>query len=69
MEENDAFNGSLLQCLGENWCSESVLATELSAIRSACILAAKNGWNHAILNLILSRRCRLLLQRMYHHGL
>ncbi|GKA95939.1 F-box domain containing protein [Tanacetum coccineum] len=43
------FNGSLLQCVGEKSRSESVLAAELSAIRSACILAATNGWNHAII--------------------
>ncbi|PWA94607.1 F-box domain, FBD domain, Leucine-rich repeat domain, L domain-like protein [Artemisia annua] len=29
--------------------SESVLAAELSVIRSACILAATNGWNDAII--------------------
>ncbi|GJV89910.1 putative RNA-directed DNA polymerase [Tanacetum coccineum] len=42
-------NGSLLQCVGEKCRSESVLAADLSAIRSACILAAANGWNHAII--------------------
>ncbi|PWA88349.1 hypothetical protein CTI12_AA119090 [Artemisia annua] len=42
-------NGSLLQCLGEKCRSESVLAAELSAIRSACILAATNGWHHAFI--------------------
>nr|GFD60875.1 F-box domain, FBD domain, leucine-rich repeat domain, L domain-like protein [Tanacetum cinerariifolium] len=26
-----------------------VLAAELSAIRSGCILTAANGWNHAII--------------------
>ncbi|PWA97332.1 ribonuclease H protein [Artemisia annua] len=30
-------------------CSESVLAAELCAIRSACILAATNGWNNAFI--------------------
>ncbi|PWA52888.1 WRKY15 [Artemisia annua] len=42
-------NGSLLQCLGEKCRSESVLAAELCAIRSDCILAATNGWNHAFI--------------------
>ena len=42
-------NGSLLLCLGEKCRSESVLAAELSVIRSACILAAINGWNYAII--------------------
>ncbi|GKG04205.1 Myc-type, basic helix-loop-helix domain-containing protein, partial [Tanacetum coccineum] len=42
-------NGALLQCSGEKCQSESVLAAELSAIRSACILAATNRWNHAII--------------------
>ncbi|GKC07635.1 F-box domain containing protein [Tanacetum coccineum] len=44
-------NDSLLQCVGEKCRSESVLAAELSAIRSACILAATNGWRHAIIEL------------------
>ncbi|PWA93143.1 WRKY15 [Artemisia annua] len=42
-------NGSLLQCLGEKCRSESVLTAELCDIRSACILAATNGWNHAFI--------------------
>ncbi|GKF16554.1 F-box domain containing protein [Tanacetum coccineum] len=42
-------NGSLLQCVGEKCQSESVLAAKLSVIRSACILAATNRWNHVII--------------------
>ncbi|GJS59642.1 F-box domain containing protein [Tanacetum coccineum] len=42
-------NGSLLQCVGEKCRSESVLAAKLSVIRSSCILAATNGWRHAII--------------------
>nr|GEX06944.1 F-box domain, FBD domain, leucine-rich repeat domain, L domain-like protein [Tanacetum cinerariifolium] len=42
-------NGSLLHRVAEKCRSESVLAAELSAIRSACILAATNGWNHSII--------------------
>ncbi|GKB67089.1 reverse transcriptase [Tanacetum coccineum] len=42
-------NGSLLQCVGEKCRSESVLAVELGDIPSACILAATNGWRHAII--------------------
>ncbi|GKA22559.1 F-box domain containing protein [Tanacetum coccineum] len=62
-------NGSLLHHVAEMCRSESVLAAKLSAIRSACILAATNGWNPAIIESDSQSAISLAAIKTCHPGL